>query len=276
MPGRGSHLGGGLLRLDQPYESGGFLWRYDSARKPEADQSPIADFFKKIIAAKIRYFLNANDQVERMEGADELVNRLNALEGAKLKSGKTWDDKALDKVLTRMISGTQQPLEVILSGLRIMYSKDFFKNRIDSSFLPGNAVQPGDTWNYSRESHRHSLFNVGIMRDCTVTFQGWEMRGERICSRLEFRGTERTNLPSHAEAAIPITEGTFSGVVWFDPESGRGVEVNSSSDFKVTRKGRTAILPYPAGADPARVFTDHHHQIITEKLISVKGLGDLS
>jgi hypothetical protein len=139
---------------------------------------------------------------------------------------------------------------------------------MDSAFLPGNAVQPGDTWNYSRESKWHNLFNVGVIRDCTVMFQGWEIRAERVCSRLEFRGTEKTAIQSEAASArMPVTDGTFSGVVWFDPESGKGIEVNSNHDFKVTRA---------CAGQTTRVFTDHHHQIITEKLISVNEPGSSS
>jgi hypothetical protein len=243
------------------------------------DQSPIAGLFKTIMDAKVRYFLDANNQLERMEGVDELVKRLNVLEGAKLKPGMTWDNNALDKVLKRMISDGPQPLEGIVAALRIMFSKNHFKNKIDSSFFPGKAVQPGDTWNYSHELRGHDLFNISIIRDCAVTFQGWEMHGERLCSRLEFRGTQKTGLQHQSKAAgarIPVTDGTFSGVVWFDPESGREIEVNSSHDFKVTRNRRTAILPYPADADPILVATDHHHQVLTEKLVSVKGLGGSS
>jgi hypothetical protein len=267
------------LSFKMEYESGdGFLWQYDSGRTSAVNESPVSDLFKTIMDAKVRYFLDANNQVERMEGVDELVKRLNVLQGAKLKPGMTWDNKALDKVVNRIISGAQRPLEGVAAGLRIMYSKDHFTNRVDSSFLPGNAVQPGDSWSYSREWRKQSLLNVGIVRDCTVTFQGWEMRGARLCSRLEFRGTEKARLVHQSEGKVmlPITDGTFDGVVWFDPESGRGIETNSNHDFKVTRQGRVASLPDPAGAGGSGVTTDQHHQVITEKLVSVEGPGGSS
>src|SRR5262249_11266914 len=144
------------------YESRGFLWRYDSAQSPAADQAPIDDLFKMILGTKVRYFLDANNQVERTEGVDELVKRLNVLEGAKLKPGMTWDNKALDKVLNRIRPGPTQPLEGIAMMVRSMYGREHFKSKMDSSFLPGNAVQPGDTWSYSRESQGQSLFSPGM------------------------------------------------------------------------------------------------------------------
>jgi hypothetical protein len=264
------HLG---FRME--FESGGYLWRYDSARSSSADQSSIAGLLKTIMSAKVRYFLDANNRVERMEGVDELVKRLNVLEGAKLKPGMTWDNKALDKVLNRLISGARQPLENIDSALRMMFNEDYFRTRIDSSFLPGKAVQPGDTWSFSREwlKHGRNLFNAGVMHDCTVTFHSWEMHGARLCARLEFQGIEKSRPQDQSRTGKIIsltTEGTFSGVVWFEPESGRGIEANSDRDFRViwNNRGVTPPVPNPASTGPAPMPADHHHQVITEKLVS--------
>ena len=52
---------------------------YDSAKKSSADKAnPVADMFGKIVGSKIQYFLNASNEVERIEGVDELVNRLSS------------------------------------------------------------------------------------------------------------------------------------------------------------------------------------------------------
>jgi hypothetical protein len=103
------------------------------------------------------------------------------------------------------------------------------------------------------------------------------MHGERLCARLEFRGTEKTKPQHQSETGrmmTQTTDGAFSGVVWFDPESGRGIEVNSNHDFRVTRNSRVVTLPFPNPADtgPTLATTDHHHQVIAEKLVSVRGL----
>jgi hypothetical protein len=138
------------------FDSGGYVWRYDSAQSSAADQSEIARLVKIMLGGKVRYFLDANNQIERMEGVNELVDRLNVYEGAKLKPGMTWDNQALDKVLSRIRSGARQPLDDnITFGLKSMFNEDYFKSKLDPSFLPRKAVQPGDTWTFSRESRQN-------------------------------------------------------------------------------------------------------------------------
>src|SRR5260370_24512145 len=119
-----------------------------------------------MLSGKVRYFLDANNQIERMEGVNELMNRLNVYEGAKLKPGMTWDNQALDKVLSRIRSGARQPLDdSITFGLKSMFNEDYFRSKLDPSFLPGKAVQPGDSWTFSRESRENKLgiLNANIM-----------------------------------------------------------------------------------------------------------------
>ena len=249
------------------------LWRYDTALSSVAHDSEIAKLFKIILGAKVRYFLNANDQVERMEGVDKLLNRLNLYEGAKLKPGMTWDNQALDKVLSRILSGMRQPSANAVWGLRKMFNEDYFKNKLDPSFLPGKAVQPGDTWTFSRESRKdkRSLFSVNLLRECTVVFQSWEMRADQLCARLDFHGTQKTTPGAGTEMAKainPVTDGTFSGALWFDPEQGRAIEINVNHDFKLT--SNKVAMPAPYAKPPIQPATDYYHQIITEKLVSVK------
>jgi hypothetical protein len=255
-------------------DSGGLLWRYDSAQTSAEDPSQIVGMFNTIMGARVRYFLSADNQVERIEGVDELIKQLNVFEGAKVKPGMTWDNNALDKVLKRMLSGPRQPDEGTAWGLRRMFNEDHFKYKFDSSFFPGKPVQPGDTWAFSRESRKNkrSLFSASLMREFTIAFRSWEMHADRLCARLDFQGTEKTSAQAESDAAKainPITEGTFSGVMWFDPESGRGIETNVNHDFKVTSS--KIAMPVPSARPPVQAVTDHHHQVITDKLISVHG-----
>jgi hypothetical protein len=259
-------------------DSGERLLRYDSAQGSATGQSEIAHMFKTIIGAKVRYFLTPENQLERMEGVDELVKRLNVFQGAKLKPGMTWDNQALDKVIHRITYSAQQPDDGTAWGLRKMFNEDHFKYKVDSSdfsFFPGKAVQPGDTWALSRNSRKtkRSLFSVNMTRQFTVAFRSWEMHADRLCVRLDFHGTEKTNAEAEsagAKAINPITEGTFTGVIWFDPESGRGIETNVNHNFTVT-SNNAVLVPY---AKPKmQPVTDHHHQVITDRLISVSGPG---
>lgn len=246
-----------------------------SAQSCAADHSEIARLVKILLGGKVRYFLDANNQIERMEGANELVNRLNVYEGAKLKPGMTWDNQALDRVLSRIRSGAQQPLDGNTTfGLKSMFNEDYFKSKLDPSFLPRKAVQPGDTWTFSRESRQNTpgILHANIMREYTVTFKSWEMRADRLCARLEFHGTEKTIPQAESEAVrriIPVKEGTFSGVVWFDPEWGRGIEVNMNRDLKVT--SNKIAMPAPSARPAVQAATDHYHVVFIEKLVSLGG-----
>jgi hypothetical protein len=269
------------LSFHLEFDSGAYLWRYDSAWEYAEGGPPVAEPFKTVMGAKVRYFLDANNQVERMEGVDELVNQLNLRDGVKLKPGMTWDNQALDKVIARIISGSRQP-QTDTTWLRMMFNEEYFKKKLDPSFFPAKAVQPGDTWNFSGERRmgKGKLLGVDITRDCTVTFQCWEMRGQHLCARLEFRGTEKTKPQLQSEAAkamAPVTESTLSGVAWFDPELGRGIETVSSRDFTVT-SNKWAAAPYanPTVRGHIQATTDRHHQVITEKLVSVQETGESS
>lgn len=255
------------------------LWQYDSARSSAEGESEIAKLFKIILRAKVRYFLDANNHVERIEGLEELLDRMNLYEGAKLKPGMTWDNKALDRVVSRIFSGTPNPLDSAAWGLRKMFNEDYFKNKLDPSFFPGKAVLPGDTWTFSRESRKNkrSLFSVNLLRECTVVFRSWEMRADQLCARLDFHGTQKTSPEAGAataKAINPITNGTFSGAIWFDPEHGRAIELNVNHEFTVT-SNKVAILD-PSAKPSIQSATDYHHQIITEKLVSVKNSGALA
>ena len=279
LPGGGREVDLQHLSFRLEYDSGSYVWRYDSAWKYAGGQPPIAEPFNLVLRSKVRYFLNANNQIEAMDGVDDLVNRLSIPQGAKLKPGMTWDSQALDKVIRRLVSPVRQP-QADISWLRTMFTEEYFRKKLDPSFLPARPVQPGDTWNVSSESlfHKGSLLmgSIGILRDCAVTFRSWEMRGQRLCARLEFQGTEKTRPQTQSETArtMPATAGHFSGVAWFDPELGRGIEGVVTRDFTVTSNKRVASpQANPTVVGPIQATTDHHHQVITEKLVSVDGLG---
>ena len=264
------HLG---FRVEE--DSATYSWRYDSSRKYADGEPPFAEPLKTVMGSKIRYFLNANNQVERIEGVNELVNRLLAPEGVKLQPGMTWDNQALDKVIHRITSSARQPLVADISWLRNMFNAEYFKNMLGSSSFPTKAVQPGDTWNISSERLMHK--GNPIISDCAVTFQCWEMRGRHHCVRLEYRGTLES--PSQPETASNIlataagnffasTTGTFSRVTWFDPEMGRGIETVLNQDFTVTWNRHVAADPTVTG--PTQISANHYHQVIAEKLVSVE------
>jgi hypothetical protein len=228
------------MKLDQ---GGKTMVDYDSGKKSPGDSTnSVAAMFKKIIGAKIRYSLDASNQVQRVEGVDELRDRLT----------------------------TGGPAD-FTSIFKSMLNKDYFKQMMDySRGLPPKPVQPGDTWPVKQDI---SMGDLGARAtDYDFTFQSWEQRGKRTCARLEFQGTVKnksTQNPAPNGMTIAIQDGTISGVSWFDPELGMVIETTLNQDMKMTMtipmNGRAA-----AGAGRMLTMTNIMSQAITMKLDSVK------
>ncbi len=218
---------------------------YDSAKKSSAGKAdPVADMFGKIVGSKIQYFLNASNEVERIEGVDELVNRLS--------------------------SGPQAAALAPLKNT--MFSEGQFKQIMSANrFMPPKAVQPGDTWPIKQSFEMGALGNIGIDFDCT--FQKWEMHGKRNCARLEFQGTFNSTPGTNATPvgmSMSILDGNATGVSWFDPELGITIDTIMNEDIKMVinmpmnPRGRTVA------ASRMQTITNQMSQVINIKLVSVK------
>jgi hypothetical protein len=217
---------------------------YDSDKKSAGDKAnPVADMFGKIIGGKIQYFLDVSNDVERMEGVDELLNRLSS--GGRVDQG------------VEIFKGT-------------MFSKDRFKQMMSANrFMPPKPVQPGDTWPIKQSLEMGPLGTLVMDFDCTL--QGWEMHGKRNCARIEFSGTVKSTPGTNANPAglsMTILDGTTTGVSWFDPELGITIDMNMNQDLKMAM----TIPMNGRGNAAARTqkMTNIMSQVITVKLDSVK------
>jgi hypothetical protein len=215
---------------------------YDSAKKAPADNSnPVAGIFKKMIGVKIKFVMDASNQVQRVEGLDELSNRLT--------TGGRGDASAMFKS---------------------MFNEGYFKQMMDhSQNLPPKPVQPGDTWPVKREIMMGDLGAMVMAYD--FTFQSWEQHGKRTCARLDFQGTVKSR-PGQAPAPngmnINIQDGNTSGTSWFDPELGMFIDSTFNQDIKMT-------MTMPMGgrgkaAGQTMTMTNNMSQVISIKLDSVK------
>ena len=220
------------------------LLDYDSTEKSSVDKaSPVAGMFGKIVGSKVRFFLDASNEVERMEGVDELVNRLS--------SGAQADELAL---------------------LKGMYSEGYFKQMMSANrFMPPKAVQPGDTWPVQFE---FSMGQIGTMVvDYNFTFQSWETHGKRNCARLEFQGTIKTKPDPNSNPSgmsISIPDGNTSGVSWFDPELGITIDTTMNQDMKMVMNIPMNPRGNPGAAGRMQTITGQMNQVMTIKLVSVK------
>jgi hypothetical protein len=229
------------MKMDQ---GGRTMVDYDSAKKSTGDKAnPVATMYQKIIGAKIQYFMDASNQVERVEGVDALVDRLT--------TGGAAD---------------------MTAGFKSMFNEGYLKQIMDGGrYLPSKPVQPGDTWPIQMEMMMGPLGNMNI--DNTVTFQSWEQRGKRNCARLEFQGTFKSSPGSDTKMAgmsMSISDGNTSGVAWFDPELGMVIDTTMNQDMKmnitmpVNRRGNAAAAGKP------QTITSTMKQVINIKLESVK------
>jgi hypothetical protein len=232
---------------------GGKTLDYDSAKKSVNDsanpaaaavQKSLADMFEKIIGSKIQYFLDASNEVERIEGVDELENRLS--------SGAQADGLAPFK--------------------SAMFSKDRFKQMMSANrYMPPKAVQPGDTWPVQQSFEMGPLGTMTM--DFNSTFQSWEMHGKRNCARFEFQGTIKSTHGTNANPtglSMTITDGDFTGVSWFDPELGITIDMTMNEDIKMVMNMPMNSRGNAGAAGRMQTITNQMNQIITIKLVSVK------
>jgi len=224
------------------------LLDYDSDKKTGNDKAnpmagPMADMFGKIIGAKIQYFMDASNEVERIEGVDELMNRMSS--GGKADAG----------------------VEMFKNS---MFGKDHFKQMMSANrFMPPKSVQPGDTWPVKQNYEMGPLGTLVMDFDCTL--QRWEMHGKRNCARIEFQGTAKSTPGTNANPtgmSMSILEGNFSGVSWFDPELGITIDMTMNQDMKMAM-----TIPMNGRGNAAarnQTITNIMNQVITMKLDSVK------
>ena len=217
---------------------------YDSAKKSSADKAnPVADMFGKIVGSKLRFFLNASNDVEQIEGVDELTKRL--------ASG-----------------GQADPL----APLKSMYGEGYIKQMMSANrFLPPKAVQPGDTWPVQFEFPMGTMGTLVV--DYNFTFQSWEMRGKRNCARLEFQGTLKTKPDQNSNPAgmsISIPDGNSSGASWFDPELGIIIETTMNQDMNMVINMPMNPRGNPGAAGAMQTITNRMNQVMTIKLVSVR------
>jgi hypothetical protein len=216
---------------------------YDSRKKSSAEKAdPVGDIFGKIVGAKIQYFLNASNEVDRLEGINELMQRLS--------------------------SG---PQAAALAPLKSMFSDGYFKQMMSQNrFVPPKPVQPGDTWPVQMEFPMGGIGTMGL--DYKFTFQSWEKHGLRECARLEFEGTIK-NKPDLDQKANPSgmsignLDGTTSGTSWFDPELGIIIDTTMNQDISMVMN---MSMPGKGGAGSKQSITNQMNQVMSIKLSSVK------
>jgi RNA polymerase sigma factor (sigma-70 family) len=188
----------------------------DSTQDPAEDaRNPAGARLRKMVGARLQYFVNANGKVEKMEGYPELLNRV---AGENPKEQAAFRNLFNEKVLEKFGS----------------FAEDM---------TPRQGVKLGDIW----AIHLEEPSGAGTLNmDLKCTFKNWEQHAERKCMQINFTGTVTPQAaPNTASLPVKIEKGRLSGEMWFDPELGMIVEIaiDADGDLKINQRGQTLTVP---------------------------------
>ncbi len=209
---------------------------YNSANQPVADPTNgVAAVFEKIVGSKIRYIVNASNNVEQVKGMDELVQQIQSV-------------PQTDPLTTKV---------------KKIFNAAFFDTFTNNNhLLPPQALQPGDTWSSHFE---HPVAGVGIEAwDYKIVFQNWEMHGNHTCARLDLQGTMNVKSDptlKRDEKVYHPRDGVAQGISWFDPKLGQVIEIDMKQDLNVDKLPRN-----PTPAQQGQLITTQRHVVYTFKL----------
>ena len=198
------------LKLDLEFgaPTGPFKMNFDSKAskiQPNRSLNPMLTGFQDILGHKMKLFLSPENEVERIEGRDEIVAKL--------------------------VSELPQQIAQMLKS---MYSAEMINRLVAPPGLPGRPVKPGDTWPVQFDE---SLGPIGVlMADSQYQFQNQEPHEGRDCAVLVFSGTMRSRPaaePGMIGGMVKITNGESFGKTWFDPESGRFIDTSVQQSMTI-------------------------------------------
>ena len=193
-------------------QGGRSVLSFDSAQSSAADtNNPVAPILRAMIGAHLQYFTDADGKVEKIEGVEDMVNR---------------------------VAATGNPQQQAM--FKQMFSEDTLKQY--GSFgdaLPNRTVNIGESWPIEKDI----VSTVGTLTlDMKYTFKNWEQHGDRKCAHVEDTGDVTSKSVSAAMGAVvEIQKGKILGDFWFDPESGMIVDANNDQNItmKITTQTQT-------------------------------------
>ena len=212
--------GGWQLELEFEQESmdvlqgGRSVLNFDTTQSPDMDtNNPVAPIMRAMVGARIQYFIDASGKVEKLGGVAELLNHIVA---------------------------TTKPRQQAM--FKQMFSEDTLKQYGSfSETLPNRLVNIGESWSVKRDIGSA----IGTLTvDMNYTFKNWELHGDRQCAHIVDTGNIYSKSVSAAMtgAAVEVESGKTSGDVWFDPELGMIVDVNTDQDMTMKITTRTATF----------------------------------
>jgi hypothetical protein len=194
-------------------QGGRSVLNFDSVQSPAQDtNNPVAPMLRAMIGARIQYFTDADGKVEKMEGVDELMNR---------------------------IAATENPQQQMM--FKQMFSEEAFKQYASfADAMPDHPVNIDDSWPLKKDVST----SIGVVTvDMKYTFKNWEQHGDRQCAHIEVAGDISTKSTSTTlGAVVEIKSGEISGEFWYDPASGMIVDMNTDQNLKLNITTRTQTM----------------------------------
>lgn len=225
--------------------NGNSVMNLDTRGESIDQQNPIGDSLRKIAGAKFKCLLDASNNVEKVEGAKEFLDKLGG-------------------------GGQDQSRQVLQS----VFNEDYLKQMISfGQGFPTEPVRPGTTWPTKLEVAMGPMGTMAM--ELNHTFKGWETRQKRRCALIEFTGTLKSKGEGGVGAmgvALKFDDGTTTGKSWFDPELGTVVETAMQSKMNVTM-GLPGQAGAPGEAGRGTTMKSQINQTVNVQMTEVKIAG---
>jgi hypothetical protein len=189
--------------------SGGVdVMKLDSTSTDDPDHNPA----RAPIGAHLEFYTDADGTVQRVEGVDELMQRISA-------TGKTEAPATFKQIF----GGDNLKKIVFFDGA-----------------LPNRTINFGGNWKIKKKI----ASTVGPLAvDVTCTFKNWGLRDNRKCVHIESEGDFSSKKASPSDGAMmEIKKGKIFGDSWFDPKL--GMIVSSSADEMMSMTVGTQTATY--------------------------------
>ncbi|HEY3913316.1 MAG TPA: DUF6263 family protein [Verrucomicrobiae bacterium] len=179
----------------------------DSRQSSGEGNNPVA----AIVGAQLEYFTDGAGEVQRLEGASELMKRISG--DAKSASGSVFSQ---------------------------MFTEDQLKQSASFGVVsPNRTVKIGESWTKKKDVET----SIGPLTvDMKFTFKNWERHNDYNCAHIMETGSISTKTTTVSTgAAISIEKSKMSADIWYDPTLGMIVDAinNQSKTLKVVTQGQT-------------------------------------
>jgi len=214
-----------------------------------AETDPTLAGFRQVVGAKIKFFLNESNMVEKVEGVKEFLAKAT---GASNPQGR--------------------------ATMQAMFNEEYFKQMVDfQRGLPAKPVRAGDSWPVKLDLSAPVLGKMNI--DMNYTFKGWQQRNQHKCAAIDFAGSISSDGNASPGAGamgmnMKVASGKLSGTTWFDPELGHPVETAMDQDMVI----HMTMPAGPGGKAPnstgmTQTITNNTKQKIVIKLVDLVSAG---